>query len=101
MLTLKKFDQAIAELLICHKKLLDSKKGLFQNAFYKFPRSAHKKHESILGMYSATRLLTVVSTSVLHKLIPLFRHNFIIDEYTLHLTSVKINHPKITKICFS
>ena len=46
------------------------------------------------NMYSETKLLIVISISVLHKLILLFRHNFMTDEYTLHLTSVKIDHPK-------
>ena len=48
-------------------------------------------------MYSATKLLFEVPISVLHKFIQSFRHNFMlvcIDEYTLNLTSVKIDHPK-------
>ena len=50
-------------------------------------------------MYSATNLYSEVSVSVLHKLILLFRHNFM--TCSRFLTSVKTDHPKIPKIYLS
>ena len=43
------------------------------------------------------KLFSEVSVSVLHEIVSLFRH----DEHTLYLTSVKIDHPEMAKICLS
>ena len=101
--SMKKIIQAITEWLTYHHQLLENIKGLTQdrvmNIFHKsFSKTWINRSSSI---YSTIKMpLFLFSANESHCFIRIWWYIYI-DEHTLNLTSVKIDHPKMASICIS